>query len=456
MRWSIIRLISYREIRDQLRDRRTLLLILGLPIVVYPLFVGVSVLFAQTLKSKRLIVGVVNARALPVVAPWADGSAVAGVAAGVLADRYHPYPALLENDSIAPEYLPDEADLLGGSLEIVYLEEPDEELLNSRQVDALLVIDPQFLDHLRQGIRPQVQILARDAEENSKLAMQRLNAVLRKWQARLKQVHLIRAGLPPDFDQVLEIKDPQSDKSTQRKLADEIRDALVKAIPFLLVMWMMTGAIYPAIDMTAGEKERGTMETLLISPTYRSEVVAGKFLAISTLSFATGVWNVLLLMIAVGVAQSVLHASVVFLPGLALGLLAALPLACVFAALCLTLGVFARSTKEGNYYMVPLVFVVLPLAYYSMVPGSELDAGTSWVPLTNVLLLQQRLLSVRSDPFPWQHLPALVASSTLCVVGTFAMAVLQFQRESILFREDTGVRASRSLFGWWKESSKEG
>jgi sodium transport system permease protein len=226
---------------------------------------------------------------------------------------------------------------------------------------------------------------------------------------------------------------------------------LVKVIPFLLVMWMLTGAIYPAIDMTAGEKERGTMETLLISPAERTEIVAGKFFATTCFAFGTAMWNVLLMVVAVAVAPllapNLFGPGLISLPGLAACVLAAIPLAMLFAALALSLGIFARSTKEGNYYMVPLFFVVLPLAYWSMTPGIELNGFTQWVPMANALLFQQRLMSVRPDPFPWHHAPAVFGTLAACVALALFAAVAQFHREGVLFRESQGGGTKkRSLF----------
>ena len=189
------------------------------------------------------------------------------------------------------------------------------------------------------------------------------------------------------------------------------------------------------------------METLLISPAERSEIVAGKFVAVTFLGFGTAVWNILLMVGAAAVAQIFLESPLLSLEGLAACVLASLPVAMLFAAGCLTLGVFARSTKEGNYYMVPMFFVVLPLAYWSMAPGMELDSRMSWVPITNALLLQQRLMAVRTDPFPWQHVPAVFASMTLCISLGLWGAVRQFQREAVLFREAQQGGRKWSLFG---------
>ncbi len=451
MRWSIVRLIAAREVRDQLRDRRTVFLILGLPILMYPLFVGVGIMFVTALKEKKLVVGVAGAEHLP--KPQQDLTPLLGGAGGT-ARQMRVYPPLLgENGQFAPRYAADTPD--SAPLVAKVLDTTDETalraLLDARQVDAIVVVSPEAAAKLERGERPELHVLGRDGEENSKLAVQRVTGVLHRWADDVKGARFARAGLPPDFDHPIDIHDPQSEKTTEKKVADELRDMLVKVIPFLLVMWMLTGSIYPAIDMTAGEKERGTMETLLISPAERGEIVAGKFFATACFGFGTAMWNVLLMVFAVAVAPllapNLFGHGLVSLPGLLACVLAAIPLAMLFAAVALSLGIFARSTKEGNYYMVPLFFVVLPLAYLSMTPGMELNSQNRWWPLANALLLQQRLLSVRPDAFPWQHIPAVFGSLALCVALALWAAVRQFHREGVLFRETQSSGRKWSFFG---------
>ncbi|MDB5308924.1 MAG: family transporter protein [Gemmataceae bacterium] len=445
MRWPVVRLIAAREARDQLRDRRTMFMILGLPVLMYPLFVGVGTVFVYMLKDKKLVVGVVGTDHLPKPVP--DVTPVMGGPAGVVFQARQ-YPPLITDGKFVDRYVPEEPEsAAGGQLVVKSLATEDEALLAAREVDAIVVVDRDLAARLERGERPGVRVLGREGEENSKLAVRRVSGVLRKWVGEVKAARFARAGLPADFDTPVEIRDPQTGKSTEKKLADELRDVLVKVIPLLLVMWVLTGSIYPAIDMTAGEKERGTMETLLISPAERSEIVAGKFLAVTALGFGTAVWNVMLMVLAVAAAQFLFPYPLLSVGGLAACVLAALPLAMLFAAGCLTLGVFARSTKEGNYYMVPMFFLVLPLAYWSMAPGIELDGRMSWVPVTNALLLQQRLMSVRPDPFPWQHVPAVVISMGLLITLGLWAAVRQFHRESVLFREAEQGRRRWSLFG---------
>jgi sodium transport system permease protein len=450
MRWSVVRLIAAREARDQLRDRRTVFLILGLPLLMYPLFIGVGIVFFKAM-GKELTVGVVGAEHLPKAPP--DVSALMG-GPGAAAQQMRAYPSLLNEDGqFAPRYA---ADAPGSTPLIVKQLQPTDDdqlraLLNERGADAIIVIEADTAGKLERDERPVLRVLGREGEENSNRAVQRTLDLLHRWADHVRDVRFARKGLPPNFDHPVELRDPDFGKTENKKATDKLRDMLVKVIPFLLVMWMLTGAIYPAIDMTAGEKERGTMETLLISPAERIEIVAGKFLATALFSFGTAMWNVLL-MVVVLVALPLMPltntlGSLVSLPGLGACILAAIPLAMLFAALALTLGVFARSTKEGNYYMVPLFFVVLPLAYWTFAPGIELDGYTQWIPLANALLFQQRLMSMRPDPFPWQHVPAVFGTLALCVALALWGAVRQFHRESVLFRDAQVTGRKWSLFG---------
>src|SRR5207248_3235238 len=153
MRWSVVRLIAARETRDQLRDRRTMFLILGLPVLMYPLFVGVGTVFMYALKDKRLVVGVVGAEYLPKPAP--DLTAVAGGAAGV-AFESKAFPPLVVDGKIPERYTPDDPEA-GGTLVVKPIDEADEGLLAARQVDAIVVVEPDLAARLERGERAAVR-----------------------------------------------------------------------------------------------------------------------------------------------------------------------------------------------------------------------------------------------------------------------------------------------------------
>ena len=140
-----------------------------------------------------------------------------------------------------------------------------------------------------------------------------------------------------------------------------------KILPFVLFIWALTGAFYPAVDLCAGEKERGTLETLLSSPALRSEIVWGKLLTVMTFSIATALlesgepghhgpisWSTSCRRCRRASRWRRLRLAAA--GGRSLWLVVALvPMSALFSALCLACAAFARSTKEGQYYLMPLL-----------------------------------------------------------------------------------------------------
>jgi sodium transport system permease protein len=315
--------------------------------------------------------------------------------------------------------------------------------LDDRQVDAVLVVPADLAERVAADQRVTLDVRGRDGDELSKLAVRRVSAVLERFQRDLKAARFARKNLPPDFDQPLLIKEPRSGDSPLQKSGDELRDVVTRMFPFMLVMWSLAGALHPAIDLCAGEKERGTMETLLISPAERLEIVAGKFLAVWAYSSLTAAWNLLWLSALCLLGNWYFDTTIVGWTGLAWCFALVLPLAALFSALCLAIGVYARSTKEGQYYLLPLFLAALPLVFWSLLPGTELNFGMSLVPVTGVCLLLHKLMG----PAPSQALPYLLpvlVSLAACVAASAWWAVRQFHREDVLFRESD----ASALRGW--------
>ena len=420
MRWSIVRLIASKEFRDLLRDRRTVLMILVLPVVLYPVFGLSGYLFAATLLGKPTVVGVVNAEAL--------------AAPGL--------PPLLAGDRFAAGLdTTDEAAV--ANITAVPLAGDPLAALKARSIDVALVLPADLgMQVARDDAKPVVRIEHRDGDEKSKLAAKRLAGIVRNWEGKLREQRFARRGLRPDFHEVFKLEDSLADKPRDKKAADELRDTFSKVFPFLLIMWLVAGAIQPAVDTTAGEKERGTMETLLISPAERGEIVVGKFLSTTAFAFLSVVWNVVWLAGGALAIEMGLGFPIVNLPGLLGCLVLGVPQAMLFSAVCLALGIFAKSTKEGQYYLMPLVLLTMPLAFWSMLPGVELTPAMAVVPVTGPMLLQGRLLSVAHDPVAWWYYPLVLGASSVWVGIALTLAVRQFNRESVLFRETGPTRAN--------------
>ena len=435
MRWSVVRLIAGKEFRDLLRDRRTVLLILVLPAVLYPVFGAGGWVMATTLLNQKQTIAVVGAEHLP------------GPASG--------YPTFPPDDPLPPDAGPADGppDLGPGGVQPEVVVTPiagdPDELLRTRRADAVLVVPAGFVAALGDAAeKPTLTVRGRDGDEKSKLAVRRLVALVKQWEGQLRAVRFERRGLPKDFDRVLTVDDPLTSKPKAKRAADELRDTFARVFPFILMMWLVAGAIQPAVDMTAGEKERGTMETLLISPAERGEIVAGKFLATTGFAFASVVWNVVWLAGAAVLMGQLLGFPIVNFPGLVGCVVLALPLAMLFSAVCLALGVFAQSTKEGQYYLMPLIFVAMPLGFYGLLPGNELTPGNAWVPVTGAILLQAKLLAVTGDGVAWWAFPAVLGSLAVWVTVALALASWQFRREAVLFRETGGGgKGLKGLFG---------
>ena len=230
-------------------------------------------------------------------------------------------------------------------------------------------------------------------------------------------------------------------------MAEGLFEMLVRIFPFMLVMWSLAGALYPAVDLCAGEKERGTMETLLITPASREEIVWGKFLTIWVFSAATALLN----LASMGISTWQFTASGI-LPGDALRpapllwcVLLLLPTSAFFSALCLAVGAYARSSKEGQYYLMPLFLLSMPLIFLTLAPGVELNALYSMVPITGVALLLQRLMTASSaEQVPWLYFVPVLAPIVLYSWLALRWAIEQFKREEVLFRE-----AERLDMGLW-------
>jgi sodium transport system permease protein len=427
MSWSNIKLIFLREIRDQLRDRRTLFMIIVLPLLLYPSIgiglVQFTVLFAEQPRQ----VAVRGTQYLP------------------------PFPPLIEvresegAHSVRVNFVPQLFDVEEEAAQLEIVEAVDDEdarkMLEAGQVQVVLQIPPTLREQIDAGQDFRFELSYKSADEKSRIAYLRVKEALENWKRLTIQQGLELRGLPRDFAnpsavQVLDIATPQ-----------QVAGGLIwaKLFPFLLVVMSLTGAFYPAVDLCAGEKERGTIETLLISPAARSEIVLGKYFTICIFSVGTAILN-LLSMATTGwvIARQMKSAlpanaplAVLTPPSLTDAgwiLLLLLPLAAFFSALGIALAAFARSTKEGQYYLTPLFLITMPLVLVTIAPGIELNGFNSVVPVTGAALLLKTLIQGQYDLALEFFIPVLLPT-VLYAILALRWAIDQFNREEVLFRE---------------------
>ncbi len=437
MSWSNVKLILAREIRDQLRDWRTMFMIVVLPVLLYPLL-GMSFLqFSQFIHAKPVRVLLVGAENLPVA------------------------PALVENDRFAERLFRSSERAKQLELRIAgpAMDSPAaaRRAVAKGDYEAALLIPPdlgQRLEEFREAVQtqseqprrgegkaaafsgsvaaiPKLEIIYSTAYQKSQLAFLPLSDMLRQWNEEILKSNLAAARLPESLAAPLETEAVDVANETG------YRGAAVWSwlLPIILLLWAMTGAFYPAVDLCAGEKERGTLETLLSSPAQRSEIVLGKLLTIMLFSSVTAALNLLSMSLLGSVMLSRLRdfgppplVGVVWL------VIALIPVSALFSALCLSLAAFARSTKEGQYYLMPLLLVTMPLSILPAASGMELNLGTSLIPVTGIVLLLRAAL----EGHYWdaaQFLAPVAGMTLLCCYLSIRWAIDQFNSESVLFRE---------------------
>jgi sodium transport system permease protein len=453
MQWRNVRLIFFREIRDQLRDRRTLFMIAVLPLILYPLL-GMSVFqLSQFLRKSEPKVLVVGSEQLS-----ANGDLPPLFQEGRFAADLFEDPAESTRLNVESHENADKA--IAGKSELNVFEQR----LKAGDVDVVLRFPPDFGERLQQ-LRAQIQsrvastATARDraaassepievpepellfdsGKDKSRAAHFQVERVLNAWKARVVRENLLAGRVPSNIARPFELK--------PRDLAERHQQqALVwsKVLPFVLFIWALTGAFYPAVDLCAGEKERGTLETLLSSPALRSEIVWGKLLTVMTFSTATALLNLM----SLGFTARYVVSQLRMLPtaeladGLALPpvtsvlwlVVALLPMSALFSALCLACAAFARSTKEGQYYLMPLFMITMPLMMLPMAPGAELDLGNSLIPVTGMVLLLKNLIVGNYAEVLRYVVPVCVMTFFCCHLA-IRWAVYQFNQESVLFRE---------------------
>jgi sodium transport system permease protein len=208
-------------------------------------------------------------------------------------------------------------------------------------------------------------------------------------------------------------------------------------LPYILLMVCLMSAMYPAIDTGAGEKERGTLETLLLAPVSRSAIVLAKFLMLFTIGLTSallmiGSMGVLLFffgpMIGGDLVQMVRAIGVLDLAMVALMLV---PTAAIFASILLSISVYAKSYKEAAGLISPLIIVTILPTLVALLPGVELDWKWAMVPLTNVSLAMKELVKGTMD---YSMFWVILLSTTVTAGALLALCRWWFNREQVLFR----------------------
>ena len=394
-----IRTIAKKELVEFVRDWRTIMAILVIPLLMFPLL---FILFPLLLASEAAELDAIEVEVI------VQGS-------GVPQDL----GLMLENASLNITYEP------LATMETLAEPGEDETRIRNGSVDAVLRLrmNDTVLEYA---------VLYLSTSEQSNEARSRLFDTLATWEQNETTRRIDAAGL--DAEQTLnplrwngEVAD--SDVATQGEQAGM---ALSLFIPLVLAVWTFSSAIQPSIDMTAGERERGTLEALLGLPCSRLELLMGKWLAVATITGAGVLLQVAGLLFAIGYLASsdVISAPSVSMTAVLFLVLAILLFAIMVVAFELALAMRSHSVKEAGSILGPAVLIILFPALFTQVINLD-GVEIYWfaIPVVNVLLALRELLMNR---IVYSHVIVWVVSSTVYALGAAYYAARQFKREDIV------------------------
>lgn len=405
-----VRLVAAKELLESIRDRRTLFVALVLPVLLYPL-VTLGIGSIVSLQKRRLAES---------DQPIALTGAGAQEVRALVLDPPHPPGAATPPERPA--------------LAVVASADPAADL-GARRIALWIEADGGFAENLRAQGTGVVRARYDGSDDRSLEAWTKWRAAFHAASRRVLAERLARQGLPPSWTEPI-VCEEVNVAPPERTSAW----AFGKLLPLLLVLMTLTSSFYPAVDAVAGEKERGTMETLLVAPCGRAELVLGKFVAVLAVTLASAVLNLASLALTAGPALSAVGGS--RLPPLEITwgvvggiLLLLLPLAALFSAVSVSVSTLARSIKEAQHYLTPIVVLVMPLAMVVVLPNLTLTPTLAAVPVANAVLFFRDLMVGRTE---WST-TAIVFTSTFGFAALAIWAsVALFLKEETLFRGPEG------------------
>ena len=397
MNFRKVKIIYFKEMLETLRDRRTLISTILIPIILFPvLMFGMSAVVVTMMRKTEA-----EATRIAVIGEEHAGSFLS---------------VLLEGEDFEK------------------MEMEDFKLaLKEKEIHAALEFPSDFEDKLTSGRSSQATIYYDGAEIRSSIAKEKLIGELKDYQDSLVAKRLKERDVDESLLHPIEING--ENLAPKEKMGGFM---LGMFLPYMIVILAMVGAMYPAIDLTAGEKERGTLETILVTPVSRLDIATGKFLTVLTASLITIILSTASMSITAGLGLAQIgefateQASFAVKPlSIILLLLLMLPLAALFSSALLSIALFGKSYKEAQSYVSPLMFVVILPAMVTFIPGIELNWGLALVPIINTSLATREVLM---GTFHWAQIGLIFASTFIYASFSIFVTKRLFEKEDVLFR----------------------
>ena len=391
-------IIAKKEIVDITRDKRTLLMMIAFPLLLMPILMGTM---------------------MKITSSQAEKASEKQLKVAFIGEQYAPnlYNAFINLDKlIILDQIPIDS---------------VQSYIQSEYLDAAINIDPSYQLNINNNSQAQINIIYKGTDSFG-TAKERIQMVLEQFEKSIIKLRMSRLNLKPDvvkaFD--IEFNDVASKQERFGKLAGGW-------LPYVFILFGFMGAMYPALDLGSGEKERGTLETILSSPASRLDIVLGKFIVIMSAAFLTAFLALAGILIVIQQISEIppslltLVNEIFTIKTIALIMTLVLPVSAFFSAALLGLSIYAKSYKEAQSIVAPLNIVIIFPAVIGTLPGIELNMITSLIPILNVSLASKDIIAGVMNPL-------YMTEVYLSLFGFAALSlfwcVRSFNKESTIFR----------------------
>ncbi len=426
--------LCQKELRESLRDRRTLFTLVLMPILVYPLL---------SMALQRLVIGsVTKTKAEPAFVLGVETEDTANQVQGMLAEaRQAIAGGFVSPITITRTAEQKSTDAPTSTADPVGMDEPSSDLLP--KFDVLIADQESLSKALRDGhldlVITQLNVEQVKLERGSVPAYE-IEAEFRQNDLRSEaalSVFRLATQLMNDYQadmirQRVDRKLPVAMTFNAKGIAEraDLSASIAGVIPLVLILMTITGAVYPAIDLTAGERERGTMEALIATPAPRFALLFSKYVAVVTVAVLTALANLFATWMTLsfgGLGQALLGKN-----GFSIWIFVQiLPLLVIFAsffsAILLALCSFARSFKEAQAYLIPVMLLSLGPGLVTLMPNVQFTTLLGIVPLVNILMLSRDIMTGQSSLVPAF---AAVFSTIIYACATLVVAARLFGAEA--------------------------
>ncbi len=402
MRFSKVKEVFRKEILDTLRDRRTILMMIVVPVLLYPglLIVITELTAAQQAKMELRTIQV--------------------ALIGVPADS--PLISKLKRAE---------------RIKVAESRDPMKDVREG-EIDFVIEMSPKAKEVLHKKGTVEVTLHFDRSNDDAMVNADRVREIIEEYGKQVLSERLQERQITEEYVRPIDVA--EVNVASKQKMGGFI---IGRFLPMMMVIMVLMGALYPSIDMTAGEKERGTLETILTSPATRTEIITGKFLTVTLIALITGLLNLgsMAATFVFGILKQVSNMLQFNIPPqyLLIMLTCLIPLAVFFSGLMMAVSSFARSFKDAQNILTPVYIVASVPALISTIPGIQLEGFWITVPIANVVLLYKELMV---GVFLIEHIIGVFLCTAFFAGVSLFVAVKLFGREEVLFGEASSLGLS--------------